>query len=297
MRASARGGGTSIRAQAHRLLRSVSSQTQASVQRLSKDMPSSPSRHGRASLDGSRLGAATIAAGAGASVEEGLARSLGNLEDSVHWTPWLFRVIPRSIRGHVETVLPSLLRRGPGVLYRRECVRVPDGGVVTLDWLYDEGATKDARRESHADAAPLVVLLPGLAGGSSDGKIEDVGKKHSSHALILSAFIIPHHQERPSASRPSNEMSLATVQRGCNWREAEVRAKRIGLKILWQHVPAALIDHSSMCFGHVVRRLEINFQGLMLAEFSSSNYFVRWRRFASGRTCISDLEAYVGHAR
>ena len=31
------------------------------------------------------------------------------------------------------------------MLYRRECVRVPDGGVVTLDWLHDEAAPTGAR--------------------------------------------------------------------------------------------------------------------------------------------------------
>ena len=52
------------------------------------------------------------------------------------------------------------------MLYRRECVRVPDGGVVTLDWLHDEAAPTGARG---ATELPLIVILPGLAGGSSDG--------------------------------------------------------------------------------------------------------------------------------
>lgn len=72
--------------------------------------------------------------------------------------PLFVRMLPRRVRGHAETIMPSVLRRGPKVEYEREVLRVPDGGCITLDW--------PPQRE-RLQGRPLCVLLPGLAGGSN----------------------------------------------------------------------------------------------------------------------------------
>jgi predicted alpha/beta-fold hydrolase len=60
--------------------------------------------------------------------------------------------------GHAQTIYPSL-RRGAGVVYRRERVDTPDGDFVDFDWLDAAGPA--------GDATPVVVLFHGLEGNSS----------------------------------------------------------------------------------------------------------------------------------
>ena len=55
--------------------------------------------------------------------------------------------------GHIQTLLPSLLRRVDGVVYQRERIATPDGDFLDLDW-----AVKSARR--------LAVIAHGLEGDS-----------------------------------------------------------------------------------------------------------------------------------
>lgn len=61
---------------------------------------------------------------------------------------------PRFLRaGHLQTVLPTLLRRVPGPDYRRERMELPDGDFLDLDWA---GDGRDR----------LVVLCHGMEGSS-----------------------------------------------------------------------------------------------------------------------------------
>ncbi|KAK3154770.1 hypothetical protein QOZ80_2BG0194880 [Eleusine coracana subsp. coracana] len=62
---------------------------------------------------------------------------------------------------HVETIFAAFARSLPDVRLRRECLRAPDDGAVTLDWVCGDG------RALPRDA-PVLVLLPGLTGGSDD---------------------------------------------------------------------------------------------------------------------------------
>lgn len=59
----------------------------------------------------------------------------------------------------VETIFAALFRSNPHVRYEREIVTMPDGGVVALD--------SEASTSLPADA-PVLILLPGLTGGSGD---------------------------------------------------------------------------------------------------------------------------------
>ncbi|XP_057773649.1 embryogenesis-associated protein EMB8 [Salvia miltiorrhiza] len=62
---------------------------------------------------------------------------------------------------HVETIFAAFFRSLPDVRFRRECLRTSDGGAVALDWV--SGDDRSLPLES-----PILILLPGLTGGSQD---------------------------------------------------------------------------------------------------------------------------------
>jgi len=56
--------------------------------------------------------------------------------------------------GHLQTLYPSLLIRGPAVAYRRERLELPDGDFLDFDWVDSDAG------------APVVVLFHGLEGSA-----------------------------------------------------------------------------------------------------------------------------------
>ncbi|KAJ7538604.1 hypothetical protein O6H91_11G055900 [Diphasiastrum complanatum] len=68
---------------------------------------------------------------------------------------------------HVETIFAAFLRSLPYINFRRECLRMDDGGTVALDWPI-AGADKELWSTKPSDGAPVLILLPGLTGGSGD---------------------------------------------------------------------------------------------------------------------------------
>lgn len=71
-----------------------------------------------------------------------------------YWpTPWC-------VEARLQTVLGSLLRSRfmPRPAFRREVLRLSDGGQVALDWA-------DWKGEPRAPGRPVLLLLPGLTGG------------------------------------------------------------------------------------------------------------------------------------
>ena len=66
--------------------------------------------------------------------------------------------------GHVETIFAALFRSNPHVTYEREVITMPDGGSVALD-------SEVSERQLPADA-PILILLPGLTGGSGDTYVQ-----------------------------------------------------------------------------------------------------------------------------
>ncbi|GMP68427.1 hypothetical protein CsSME_00028052 [Camellia sinensis var. sinensis] len=62
---------------------------------------------------------------------------------------------------HVETIFAAFFRSLPNVRFRRECLRTKDNGSVALDWVSGD----DFRLPPDS---PLLILLPGLTGGSGD---------------------------------------------------------------------------------------------------------------------------------
>ncbi|XP_057967434.1 embryogenesis-associated protein EMB8-like [Malania oleifera] len=83
--------------------------------------------------------------------------------------------------GHVETIFAALFRSLPEVRYRRECLRMSDDGVVALDWV-----SGDLRRLP-ADS-PILILLPGLAGGSGDRYVKHMLVRASSNGWRVVVF-------------------------------------------------------------------------------------------------------------
>uniref|UniRef100_A0A5B7C7H0 AB hydrolase-1 domain-containing protein n=1 Tax=Davidia involucrata TaxID=16924 RepID=A0A5B7C7H0_DAVIN len=62
---------------------------------------------------------------------------------------------------HLETIFAAFFRSLPDVKIRRECLRTKDNGAVALDWVSGDD------RQLPADS-PVLILLPGLTGGSED---------------------------------------------------------------------------------------------------------------------------------
>lgn len=62
---------------------------------------------------------------------------------------------------HVETIFAAFFRSLPRVQLRRECLRTRDNGAVALDWISGDDHLLPPD-------SPILILLPGLTGGSQD---------------------------------------------------------------------------------------------------------------------------------
>ncbi|XP_031262756.1 embryogenesis-associated protein EMB8 isoform X1 [Pistacia vera] len=62
---------------------------------------------------------------------------------------------------HVETIFAAFFRSQPDVRLKRECLRTKDDGSVALDWVSGD-------HQRLPPDSPLLILLPGLTGGSQD---------------------------------------------------------------------------------------------------------------------------------
>ncbi|KAK2664386.1 hypothetical protein Ddye_002960 [Dipteronia dyeriana] len=62
---------------------------------------------------------------------------------------------------HIETIFAAFFRSLPDVRLKRECLRTKDNGSVALDWVSGD-------HERLPPDSPLLILLPGLTGGSGD---------------------------------------------------------------------------------------------------------------------------------
>ncbi|XP_017973798.1 PREDICTED: embryogenesis-associated protein EMB8 isoform X2 [Theobroma cacao] len=82
---------------------------------------------------------------------------------------------------HVETIFAAFFRSVPDVRLRRESLRVKDGGSVALDWV-----SGDQRRLS--PDAPILILLPGLTGGSQDSYVRHMLNKAKSKGWRVVVF-------------------------------------------------------------------------------------------------------------
>ncbi|KAL6748722.1 Alpha/Beta hydrolase protein [Haematococcus lacustris] len=77
-----------------------------------------------------------------------------------------YRPVPFLTNRHVETIFASRFRRTPPIVYRREILHMHDGGSVALDWELDFSCALELPGN-----APILILLAGLTGGSSDSYV------------------------------------------------------------------------------------------------------------------------------
>ncbi|KMZ60404.1 Abhydrolase domain-containing protein [Zostera marina] len=71
---------------------------------------------------------------------------------------------------HIETIFAAFYRSVPDVVLKRECVRTNDDGVVSLDWVFGEDLDLSFN-------SPILILLPGLTGGSHDSYVRHMAFK------------------------------------------------------------------------------------------------------------------------
>lgn len=64
------------------------------------------------------------------------------------------------VESRAQTILGSIIRASilPAVTYEREILQLDDGGEVALDWMHGDCAPD----------SPIIVILPGLTGGSQE---------------------------------------------------------------------------------------------------------------------------------
>ncbi|XWS61532.1 hypothetical protein CRYUN_Cryun07bG0133300 [Craigia yunnanensis] len=82
---------------------------------------------------------------------------------------------------HVETIFAAVFRFVPHVRLRRECLRVKDGGSVALDWI--SGDELPLPPDS-----PILILMPGLTGGSQDSYVRYMLTKAKSKGWRVVVF-------------------------------------------------------------------------------------------------------------
>lgn len=73
-------------------------------------------------------------------------------------------------------------RRSPKVPYHREILTTPDGGSVALDWEDSSG------QAPLPDDAPVLILLPGLTGGSHDTYVSYAAEKARTFGMRAVVF-------------------------------------------------------------------------------------------------------------
>jgi len=72
-----------------------------------------------------------------------------------------YRHFPFMGNRHVETIFASVFRSMPEIKFRRECLRMEDGGTVALDWPF-AGADAELWNGELPVNSPVLILLVGV---------------------------------------------------------------------------------------------------------------------------------------
>ncbi|XP_071441327.1 phospholipase ABHD3 [Hetaerina americana] len=92
-----------------------------------------------------------------------------------YWpTVWCFE-------SRIQTVLASVLRSSilPDINYRREILKLKDGGEVALDWMENEEGN---------EKSPVVIILPGLTGASQAEYVKGLVRAACQEGLCCVVF-------------------------------------------------------------------------------------------------------------
>lgn len=95
-----------------------------------------------------------------------------------------YHVYPLLANCHVETIAASKFRRDPKLKYDRELLDRPDGGTVAVDYEQLEPGTE------LPEDAPVVLVLPGLTGGSHDTYVQHMvinARKAGFRAVVFNS--------------------------------------------------------------------------------------------------------------
>jgi predicted alpha/beta-fold hydrolase len=80
----------------------------------------------------------------------------------------------------MSTILTQIRWNVP-LIYKRELVHLPDGGTLALDWV-------DNKQLENDQAAPIVLILPGLSGTSDSSYVRhmaDVSVNNGWRTVIM----------------------------------------------------------------------------------------------------------------
>ncbi|GMI85258.1 hypothetical protein like AT3G50790 [Hibiscus trionum] len=100
---------------------------------------------------------------------------------------------------HLETIFAAFFRTFPDVKYRRECLRTKDNGTIALDWVCGD-------HRSLPPDSPILILLPGLTGGSQDSYVKHMLVKAKSKGWRVVVF-----NSRGCANSPVTTPQLQTA--------------------------------------------------------------------------------------
>ncbi|KAI5062332.1 hypothetical protein GOP47_0022871, partial [Adiantum capillus-veneris] len=90
------------------------------------------------------------------------------LLDGLPMLKQLYKSYPLIRNRHQETIFASFFRILPNIIFRRECLRMEDNGTVALDWPVGGADCEVGPDHSMHEGSPVLILLPGLTGGSGD---------------------------------------------------------------------------------------------------------------------------------
>ncbi|MCO5568424.1 hypothetical protein L7F22_022123 [Adiantum nelumboides] len=89
---------------------------------------------------------------------------------------------------HQETIFASFFRSLPDVIFRRECLRMQDNGTVALDWPVRGADCEVGPDHFTRDGCPVLILLPGLTGGSGDSYVRHLLVRARRRGWIVVVF-------------------------------------------------------------------------------------------------------------
>lgn len=103
-----------------------------------------------------------------------------------------YEVVPGLGNGHVETIFAAFFRSQPAVKYHRDLILcTTDGGCVALDWPVEANhENEEWKWDDLPDDAPVVVLFPGLTGGSGDSYVKHMVlscRKNGMRAVVFNS--------------------------------------------------------------------------------------------------------------
>lgn len=100
-----------------------------------------------------------------------------------------YQTFPFMGNRHVETIFASFFRSRPIIKFRRECLRMADVGTVALDWPFT-GEDAELWNAELPVNSPVLILLPGLTGGSDDSYVRHMllrARKHGWRSVVFNS--------------------------------------------------------------------------------------------------------------